>query len=67
MKGIFGSFLLMAGVGGIVGYAQHQNYNQFLMIGFFIMAAIGLDLAVSDMIDSRIKTLKKEILDEMDR
>lgn len=61
MKGILGSIILFVCAGALLAYVPKADSNQWIIMILFFGAAIGLDLSVSGMIDTRIDGLREEL------
>ena len=56
--------MLFLGGGALLGYATKTDANNWIVTGLFFVCAIGLDLAISGMIDTRLEKFKQELYDE---
>ena len=53
MKGFFGSFLLIFGLGGLIEYSPKHDFD-WLTFLFIVLFFIGLNYVIDDKIDERI-------------
>lgn len=64
MKSTLGILILSGASGGIVAYAKYAYDNVWVLIGLFMIAGVGFELTVSDMIDTRVEKLRGELRGE---
>lgn len=67
MKGILGIFIFSIAGLTLLAYISKENTNSWIVIPLFILAGVGLELIISDRINTKIEKLKEELKDEFER